>query len=73
MLYVNIFQEKSPFLTVHTCFDPSNLGEAQRIRHSQVSVQRYTAEEGDADVDICVEDEAEQLAALLTVDPVITL
>lgn len=55
------------------CFNSSNLREAQRIRHGQIPVQRYTAEEGDADVDISVEDEAEQLAALLTVDPVVTL
>lgn len=68
-----IFQKKSPSLTTHTCFDSSNLGEAQGICHSQVPVQWYTAEKGDAHVDIGVEDEAEQLAALLTVDPVIVL
>lgn len=62
-----------PSLILHTCFDSSDLGEAQRIRHSQVPVQWYTAEKGDADVDISVEDEAEQLAALLTVDPVIVV
>lgn len=62
-----------PSLILHTCFDSSDLGEAQRIRHSQVPVQWYTAEEGDADVDVSVEDEAEQLAALLTVDPVIVV
>lgn len=64
---------KSASLSKHTCFDSSHLGEAQGIRHGQVPVQRYTAEEGDADVDVSVEDEAEQLAALLTVDPVIVL
>lgn len=63
----------SPFFTLHTCFDSSNLGEAQRVCHSQVPVQRYTAKEGDADVDISVEDEAKQFAALLTMDPVIML
>lgn len=64
-----ILKEKSQ----HTCFDLSDLCKAQRICHSQVSVQWDTAEEGDADVDVSVEDEAEQFAALLTVDPVIVL
>lgn len=62
-----------PTLHPHTCFDPANFGEAQRIRHSQVPVQWYTAEKCNADIDICVEDETEQLAALLTMDPVIVL
>lgn len=66
-------KKRSQVLTPHTCFDLSDLGEAQRIGHSQVPVQRYAAEKGDTDVDVCVEDEAEQLAALLTVDPVIVL
>lgn len=56
-----------------TCFNPSNFGKAQRISHGQVPVHGYAAQEGDADVDVGVEDEAEQLAALLTVDPVIVL
>lgn len=63
----------SPFFTLHTCFYSSNLGEAQRVCHSQVPVQRYTAEEGDADVDISIENEAKQLATLLTMDPIIML
>lgn len=54
-----LFKKKRPSLSQHTCFDSSNLGEAQRIGHGQVPVQRYTAEEGDADVDVGVEDEAE--------------
>ena len=62
-----------PPFAPRTCFDSSHLGEAQRVGHSQVPVQRYAAEEGDADIDVRVEDEAEQLAAPLTVDPVITL
>lgn len=66
------FQRK-PFLTAHTCFDPSNLGKTQRVCHSQVPVQWYTAQKGDADVDIRVEDEAKKLAALLSMDPVIVL
>lgn len=60
-------------LTQHTCFDSSNLGEAQRICHGQIPVQWYTAEEGDADIDISVEDEAKELAARLPMDPVIAL
>lgn len=51
----------------------SNLDKAQRVRHSQVPIQGYAAQEGDADVDVGVEDETEQLAALLTVDPDIVL
>lgn len=65
--------KRSQVLTAHTCFDPSDLGEAQRIGHSQVPVQRYAAEKSDTDVDVCVEDEAEQLAALRTMDPDILL
>lgn len=68
-----LFEKTSPFLTLHTCLDPSDLGKAQRIRHSQVSVQRDAAQEGDADVDVRVENEAKQLAAPLAVDPVIVL
>lgn len=68
-----LFVKTSPFVTLRTCLDPSNLGKAQRIRHSQVSVQRDAAQEGDADVDVRVEDEAKQLAAPLAVDPVIVL
>lgn len=70
-----LFQTRSyqPSQTLHTCFNSSNLSEAQRIRHGQIPVQWYTAEEGDTDVDISVEDEAEKLAALLTVDPVVML
>lgn len=56
-----------------TCFNASHLCKPQRVRHGQIPVQRYAAEEGDADVDICVEDEAEQLAALLPVDPVVMM
>lgn len=65
--------QREPFLTAHTCFDASNLGKTQRVRHSQVPVQWYTAKKGDADVDIRVEDEAKKLAALLSMDPVIML
>lgn len=63
----------SPSLALRTCFDSSNLGEAQRECHGQIPVQWYTAEKRNADVDVGVEDESEQLAALLTVDPVIVL
>lgn len=71
---IGMISEKGAIITsLRTCFDASNLGKAQRVCHSQVPVQWYTAEKGDADVDVGVEDEAEQLAALLTVDPVIVL
>lgn len=63
----------TPPLTSHTCFDSSDLGEAQRIRDSQVPVQWYAAQKGNTDVDVGVEDEAEQLAALLAVDPVVMM
>lgn len=63
----------SQILHLGTCFDPSNLGEAQRVRHSQVPVQWDAAEKCDAHVDVGVEDEAEEFAALLTVDPVVML
>lgn len=56
-----------------TCFDSSNLDKAKGVRHSQVPIQRYAAQEGNADIDVSVEDKAKQLAALLTVDPVIVL
>lgn len=56
-----------------TCLDSPDLNEAQRIRHSQVPVQWYAAQEGNADVDVCVEDEAEQFAALLPMDPVVVV
>lgn len=67
-----LFQRKL-FLTAFTCFDASNLGKTQRVCYSQVPVQWYTAQKGDADVDIRVEDEAKKLAALLSMDPVIML
>lgn len=66
------FQRQS-VLNLHTCFDPSNLGKAQRVCHSQVPVQRDAAEKRDAHVDVRVEDEAEEFATLLTVDPVVML
>lgn len=60
-------------LNLRTGFDPSNLGKAQRVRHSQVPVQRDAAKKGDAHVDVGVEDEAEEFAALLPMDPVVML
>ena len=65
--------ELSVFSKPYTCFDPSNLNEAKGVRNSQVPIQGYAAQEGDADIDVSVEDEAKQLAALLTMDPVIVL
>lgn len=67
------FRLKGQTPSLHTCFDASNFCKSQRIRHSQVPVQRDATEEGNADVDVGVEDEAEQLAALWPVDPVIML
>lgn len=67
-----IFKD-SQILHLRTCFDPSNLGKAQRVCHSQVPVQWDAAEKRNAHVDVRVEDEAEEFAALLTVDPVIML
>lgn len=58
---------------MHTCLDLSNLGKAQGVGHSQIPVQGDAAEERDAHVDVRVEDEAEELAALLAVDPVVML
>lgn len=68
-----LLQIQGPPRTLRTCFDPSDFGKAQRVRYGQVSVQRDAAKEGDADVDVGVEDEAKELAALLAVDPVVTL
>lgn len=53
------------------CFDPADFSEFQGMSHCQVTIHRYAAEEGDADVDVGVEDETEQLAGHLTVDPVV--
>lgn len=64
---------KGQMLNLRTGFDPSNLGKAQRVRHSQVPVQRDAAKKGDAHVDVGVEDEAEEFAALLPMDPVVML
>lgn len=59
--------------SILTCFDSADLGEAQRVSHGQIPVQRYAAEECDANVYVSVKDETKQLAALGAVDPVIML
>jgi len=63
----------NPSSRQRTCLDSADLGEPHGVGDGQVSVQRDAAEEGDADVDVGVEDEAEQLATLLAVDPVVVL
>lgn len=57
----------------HTCLDTSHLNEPERVGDRQVSVQRDAAEEGDANIDVGVENEAEEFATLLAVDPVVAL
>ncbi|KAL0609741.1 Protein GVQW1 [Plecturocebus cupreus] len=57
----------------HGRLDAAQAGEAQWVGHGQVAVDRDAAQEGNADVDVGVEDEAEELAGPGAVDPVVVV
>ena len=57
----------------HSCLDTAQAGEPQRVGHSQVPVHRDAAQEGDADVEVGVKDEPEELARARAVDPVVVV
>ena len=57
----------------HGRLDTAQAGEPQRVGHGQVPVHRDAAQEGDADVDVGVKDEPEELAGAGAMDPVVVM